>query len=265
MLSSKVVLLFAAIGLSGCNTMNLPSRLGTMKNPVPILEGHDRKNASTRYPFMQSNFEVLKRAISEKSSEPGLVPYDDTNSKPVPMMDYLNAGFALSDMYCDEFFRDADESQRRRKFGRAITNDVGTVVSTVLGLANSGEDLVTGVAAGFGFGDSLWRNYDDAFVVAPDLSNVRELVKAAQDLFRKRTFDELPKDYGAAQSTIMRYADQCSTLGMKSLLNQSTNQQQQMLKEKAVESTEGDNVNRSSQIEQKLDSAPIAVPVSGGG
>ena len=46
---------------------------------------------------------------------------------------YLAAGFALTDIYCDRFFRETNASMRRRKFGRALTNDVGTAVGSVLG------------------------------------------------------------------------------------------------------------------------------------
>ncbi|MEL7447493.1 MAG: hypothetical protein AAGK02_17105, partial [Pseudomonadota bacterium] len=153
---------------------------------------------------------------------------------------------------CSEFFRDADESQRRRKYGRALTNDVGTAVSTVLGLANAGENIVTGVAAGVGLADSAWRNYDEAFVVSPDLSNVRTLVLTSQDLFRQRTLEKLPTDYGTAQSVILRYAEECSTLGMKALLNKSTNAQETELKEKIGQEDES--------TDEKADSASKAIP-----
>lgn len=135
-------------------------------------------------------------------------------------------------------------------------------MTTILGLANAGEDIVTGVAAGFGFGDSLWRNYDEAFVVAPDLSNVRALVLAAQDVFRKRTYEqELPTDYATAQSVILRYANQCSTLGMQSLLNQSANQQQQALKQAATEQPSG-NVDGDDEgaAREQPSAAPNPIP-----
>ncbi len=209
--------------------------LGTTKNPYPTLASpHQKGKPSGRNDLVDSNYDILLDAAREGRT----VAVDGDK-----MRVYLDAGFALSDYYCDLFFRDADESQRRRRFGRAFTNDAGTAISTILGLANAGQNVVTGVAAGFGFGDNLWRNYDDAFVVAPDLSNVQALVSAAQDNFRGKTLGkdakgvdiELPKTYGKAQSVIMRYANLCSTLGMRALLSQSADAQRTQLQDKTRE------------------------------
>lgn len=244
----------AASLLTACSTANLGDRLGTMKNPDPVLEGPGyRSDLNSRQPLILANYRVLLRATSTEGGQIELRDY--VKGQTVDMRAYLDAGFALSDMYCAEFFRDAEESQRRRRYGRSITNDVGTAITTILGLANAGQNLVTGAAAGFGFGDSLWRNYDEAFVVAPNLSNVKSLVLAAQDVFRKRTYEqELPINYSTAQSIILRHAEQCSTLGMQSLLNQSANQQEQALKKSAAPDKATDEVPADAAT------APNAIP-----
>lgn len=223
--------------------------LGTTKNPYPTLASPHQKGKPTgRNAFVDANYEILLDAARQ-----GNTSYVETHKMKI----YLDAGFALSDFYCDAFFRDADESQRRRRFGRAFTNDAGTAISTILGLANAGQNVVTGVAAGFGFGDNLWRNYDDAFVVAPDLSNVQALVNAAQDNFRGKTFGknkdkeytELPNTYGKAQSVVMRYANLCSTLGMRALLSQSADDQRTQLQD---------------ETRKESNPAPDAPPPTGG-
>ncbi|HEU0095012.1 MAG TPA: hypothetical protein VFQ52_01060 [Rhizomicrobium sp.] len=243
----------AGLSLGGCTSQKLGPSLGTMKNPAPIygqprgIDPQDKVNL-----LILANYNVLREAVAgaqgnvtivdlpaaetDTAKKTGEEPGDTaTKIVPTPKMDrYLTAGFALSDIYCDQFFRDAEESQRRRKFGRAVTNDTGTAITTILGLANAGQNIVTGVAAGFGLGDNLWRNYDEAFVVSPDLANVRSLVLAAQDNFRERTLGEKqvrPKTYSTAQSVILRYANQCSTLGMRLLLDQSATQQRTKLTE----------------------------------
>ncbi|HZG09476.1 MAG TPA: hypothetical protein VEZ70_10910 [Allosphingosinicella sp.] len=212
--------------LTGCTSGPISSSLGTLKNPWPVL---DKPSEVSQNAFVQRNYAVLLKAAGPESS-----------GKSVPeseMREYLSAGFALSDIYCDIFFRDADESQRRRKYGRGATNDVGTAITAVLGLANAGQSLVTGVATSFGLADNLWRNYDEAFVVGPSLANVRSLVLAAQDNFREvtlgaRATNPLTNDYGTAQSVILRYANLCSTLGMQDLLNRSADRQREQLNEK---------------------------------
>jgi len=244
----SIVLIFLA---SGC-TSNLSSKLGTLKNPHPVLSrpgGMAEKEFVN--PFVAANYNVLLEATIATKNNRTLAEVGKDN-----MARYLTAGFALSDFYCEQFFADADESQRRRRFGRGVTNDVGTAIAAVLGLANAGQNVVTGAATSFGLADSLWRNYDDAFLVTPDLSNVKTLVYAAQDNFRQKTFSaELPKQYGSAQSVIMRYAHTCSTLGMKALLSQAANQQKAELEAETKEVKDG-NSNPSASPQAAMQAVP---------
>lgn len=222
----------AALGLAalqGCTTDRLQTALGTPKNPTPIFTKVNlaRNEKPTQKDFIEPLYRVLLEAGEMKNNNRTLAAVGKDN-----MRRYLGAGFALSDIYCAGFFSKTDEAYRRRRFGRTLTNDVGTAVSTVLGLAKAGENVVTGVAAAVGLADSAWRNYDDSFVVSPDLSNVQSLVFAAQDNFRATTLDataDLPGDYGTAQSVILRYANLCSFLGMKALLDQSAGDQRNKL------------------------------------
>ncbi|QAY75153.1 lytic transglycosylase domain-containing protein [Sphingosinicella sp. BN140058] len=156
----------------------------------------------------------------------------DYNVPEYKMRLYLSAGFLLSDFYCQQFIAKTDEAYRRRSFGRAITNDAGTVVQSLLNLANAGKDAVTAVGVATGLADSAWRHYDSAFMVSADLSNVQSLVHAAKDSFRARTLGPgatLPADYATAQSAILRYANICSFLGMQDLLNRSAAEQRERL------------------------------------
>lgn len=230
MMWKSVMGVVLAASLAGCTGTATGIRRGfdsidPNKNPRPVLSdpnsGVSASAARAVPPFIAANYAVLREAIStdggEEEGDATLAEADSSN-----MRRYLGAGFALSDIYCDEYFRLTDEAQRRRHFARSTTNDVGTAMSAVLGLANAGQDVVTGIATGFGVLDSTFRNYDDAFVAGPDLAQVRTLVLAAQDDFRARTLasdSTLPGDYGTAQSVIMRYANICSYLGMRSLLN----------------------------------------------
>lgn len=218
----------AAMALAGCTSTSLRTALSTPKNPTPVFadpampKGRDPQDA-----IISPLYKVLLEA-----HEPGGTGETLKPGEPADVRRYLAAGFALSDIYCARFFIKTDEAYRRRRFGRTLTNDVGTAMATILGLANAGENIVTGVAAGVGFADSGWRNYDDSFVISPDLSSVQSLVFAAQDNFRARTLAKdaaLPGDYATAQSAIQRYANLCSFLGMKALLDQSAGDQRRQL------------------------------------
>jgi hypothetical protein len=213
-----------ALLMGGC-TSSISQKLGTLKNPYPILSDQTKNMKSD--PLLADQFSVLKKAAGHT----GAVSRDD-------MRKYLDAGFTLSKMYCEAFFRDADESQRRRQFGRSTTNDVGTALSAVLGLASAGEGVVTGVATGFGLADGVWRNYDDAFLVSPDLSNVQALVESAMINDEQRTQASdftMPENYHQAQRLIIRHANHCSTLGMRSLLNGSASNQKKAIDQNTEE------------------------------
>jgi len=228
----RMVLLLSLVSLlCGCTPMR--AKLGTLKNPYPVMvqpvRVADKVNPGRQpeNPFVAANYMILMTAVKTDTTT-GLPALRTGKVDTATMRQYLDAGFALSDIYCAHYFRDAEESRRRRQFGRSITNDTGTAISTILSLANAGQNIVGGSAAFFGLADKTWRSYDDAFVVAPDLSQVRELVVNAQDVFRKRTMedaagqDAFPTNYAKAQSVIQRYAEICSTLGMRALLNSAT-------------------------------------------
>jgi hypothetical protein len=182
------------------------------------------------------------------------------NAQEADVKRYLLAGLTLSDIYCDRFFRVTNQQSRRRKFTRSTTNDVGGVVAAVLGLAQAPTQVVGGVAAGFAGIDSTFRGYDDAFLVSPDLSNVRSLVYAAQDSFRNSALKstEIPKDYMTARTTIVRYAGLCSYLGMQELLNRSLNQQTTLLKKDAEQPGSSDPVPKGGATPPSA--PPSAVP-----
>ena len=226
------------VSTGGCSSLPLNTALGTPKNPTPVFNdttppprGQRRGSASDpQVAFIRPLYDTLRNGAENLSVRP----------EPATMRTYVSAGFALSDIYCSRFFAKTDEAYRRRRFGRAATNDVGTAIATILGLANAGQGVVTGTAAAVGLADSTWRNYDDSFVVSPELSNVQTLVFAAQDLFRARTLGPsatLPGDYATAQSAILRYANLCSYLGMKDLLDQSAGDQRKQLKDTTEEIT----------------------------
>lgn len=246
-----LVTALAAMALAGCTSTSLRTALSTPKNPTPVFadpampKGKDPQDA-----IIAPLYKVLLEAHEPGGTGETLKPGEPDARR------YLAAGFALSDIYCARFFIKTDEAYRRRRFGRTLTNDVGTAMATILGLANAGENIVTGVAAGVGFADSGWRNYDDSFVISPDLSSVQSLVFAAQDNFRARTLAkdaELPADYATAQSAIQRYANLCSFLGMKALLDQSAGDQRQQL----INSTE-----REKKGKEETDATPAKAAAS---
>lgn len=134
---------------------------------------------------------------------------------------HIRAGIALSDLYCDTYFRRISRRWNERMFARNTTNDVGTAVSAALGLFNAGSVATGAAGAAFGLADATFRNYDNVFVVSPDLPNIQNLVRAEQTKVRERITTSMPGNYYDAQRMIIEYANLCSYTGMKGLLNES--------------------------------------------
>lgn len=219
--------LLVGVSLSGCASTSLNTALGTPKNPTTIYADPSSKYRDDQDVFILANYNVLLEAIDFSGDQPRV-----KTTAGVDMRRYLAAGYNLADTYCSRYFTKTDEAYRRRRFGRTLTNDAGTAASTVLGIAGASQGIVTALAAATGLADSAWRNYDDSFVITPELATVRSLVQAAQDNYRARTLGkdaDLPADFGTAHSTIRRYSELCSHLGMKSLLEQSAGKEKQDL------------------------------------
>ena len=146
---------------------------------------------------------------------------------------YLDAGFGLSDLYCQRFFVVASQSALKRRFARNAGTAADTLIGTVLNLASAGETAIGIVNSGFGAIDSTFQNMDDSFLVAADLENVRHLVHTAQDAFKLEALNEerMVGSYPAARSVIERYAGICSFTGMRRLVNVSVGSQARQIEQ----------------------------------
>ncbi len=138
--------------------------------------------------------------------------------------EHLEAGYALSNLYCDTFFRRITLRSRTRGFARDTTNDAGAAVSAALALAKAGTAVTGGIGTGFGLIDAVIRNYDTSFLVASDLPALQKAVKTAQSEYRA-TIDPLQVDsFSNATTIISNYAYYCSFNGMRGLINERLEQ-----------------------------------------
>ncbi|NNM76608.1 hypothetical protein HJG53_06810 [Sphingomonas sp. ID1715] len=138
--------------------------------------------------------------------------------------EHLQAGYALSNLYCDTFFRRITLRSKTRSFGRDTANDVGAAVSAALALAKAGTGVTGGIGAGFGLLDATIRNYDASFLVATDLPALQKAVKTKQTEYRDSIESGKVKSYADATSIINNYAYYCSFNGMRGLVNQKLEQ-----------------------------------------
>jgi hypothetical protein len=131
-----------------------------------------------------------------------------------------------------------------------VGNGIDTLVGSVLTLSGAGATATGITNAGFGLLDGTFEAYDVAYLVGPDLSEVRRLVQAAQGEYRQSSLDttrkEFPTSFVGARSIIERYAGLCSFTGMRELVGKSVKDKTDALNE-GVESKE----NRAPAIPGK--------------
>lgn len=162
---------------------------------------------------------------------------------------YLEAGFGLTDLYCQRYFVIAAESMNKRRFQRDTSSTVGTLVNAVLGAASAGEDALAITTAGFGAIDSTYKNIDTAFLVAPEIENTRKLVHAAQQEYRTSAYAAMPVSYESARSVIERYAGLCSYTGMKQLVNDSVSSETKDLNKAAANGGQPKSTTTAKDLE----------------
>jgi hypothetical protein len=173
-----------------------------------------------KYPYSRYNnpgtsAAILFRCTAFKSVNP------DEPEDMAAVANHVRAGFNLSDLYCDTFFRRIAKHANQRRFARNATNDVGTAVSTALALAAASTGVTGGAAAAFGLMDSSFRNYDDSFLVSTDLHILQPKVFDEQGKFKAIVYANMPTNYFDANMAVIRYANFCSYVGMKALLNEA--------------------------------------------
>jgi hypothetical protein len=149
---------------------------------------------------------------------------DEADARNKVLFEYVSAGFSLTDIYCSRFFTVVTASEQNRRFGRSVFSGVDTLMSSILTLSNAGKTAIGITNSGFGLIDTTFEAYDSAYLVAPDMANVRKLVLAAQNEYRANVLEgdrDFPKTYATARSIIERYAGLCTFPGMRQLVNDS--------------------------------------------
>ena len=138
---------------------------------------------------------------------------------------YLDAGYGLASIYCQRFFVIANQSRVKRDFQRDSVSNLDNLVGTVLSLASAGDRAIGIVDGAFGAADATYQSIDDAFLISPDLGNVRDLVLAAQQQHIRNTRRRPPTTYPGARQNIEDFAGYCTFTGMQGLVNNSVAEQ----------------------------------------
>ena len=217
----RTIFLLLTLVLAGCSQVG---RLRTdLSAPVPALGPEIRAlQNNLAVAFVERDRDALDaigcQALESNGSTCLMFRTDGTKAE---INGYMASAFAITNTVCDDFFRATNAAALRRQNVRANVNDVGTLVTAILGFAKVGTIATSTVASATGFGDSLLRNYDTSFLVTPDLATLQPLVRAEQAQIRSSFAGHPPASFQEAHDAIILYAEPCTYLGMKRLLTRS--------------------------------------------
>ena len=219
------MLLVSVLLLSGCNSIenartdiHAENVVFGPKHSSQMLLGRCLKDGSANaYEECDAEFKFISAGASfrENSLEASRQAADEK-----AVIRYINSGVALADLYCERFFRQISQSAAHRKYLRSQVNDVGGLFNALLNATGASTGTVGASSAIFTLLDGSAENYDAAFLVAPDLSRVEQLVERAQDEYLSTKGSKIENFY-EAQRFLLRYANSCSFNGIRGLINQS--------------------------------------------
>ena len=133
---------------------------------------------------------------------------------------YLDAGMAVSDLFCNEFLSVLAKKQVQLEATRDYANIAGGVAAGVLGLLSAPTAAVAAVGIGSAALDDTLSTTQTNFLVAPDVPLVQRLVEEAREKLRNRLQIELPPNsFPDAQRKLLSYDTLCSFNGIKLLVN----------------------------------------------
>lgn len=230
-----LVALALACSLSGCATWN-DTRDSSKLYDEPALfvdehvdqlltgtcrpAGKANKGAATPPESDQRQEDCLKFVAKEKSFRDMSREASANPENLVVVRHYLKSGVALGDIYCNRYFDDISRYSKHQKFFRSQANDTGGFITALMTIFKASATTIGASSAFFTVLDSTAQNYDFAYIVAPDLERVRRLVQNTQESMYQDQKDKIV-DYYDAQRFLVRYANNCTFNGIRSLINEA--------------------------------------------
>jgi len=200
---TRLVLAAAAItlALDGC-------ALGPRVNPADtITPAHVSSLAGADGPIdPRARYLALLQASSA-------APNDATGANT-----YLAAGLTVAKLNCVAFFRSAEEAQAHRTFLRSGVNSAAGVSSAALGLAAVSAPITGGIGAAFAFANTLFADYDAAYLATTDLGVLQDFVQRAELVAEQAIGDHPPATFWAADRLLADYVGICTLTTMRRLV-----------------------------------------------
>jgi hypothetical protein len=134
-------------------------------------------------------------------------------------------GKAFARTLCSDFFRRIARSYAHRQHARMQTNVAGGFLTGVMGLFDASSGVTGGTALAFASAESAFNNYDESYLITPNLGLMEALVKTTQREISREvdSHQNKLKSVSDVITHINEYVYPCTYTGMQALLDESLN------------------------------------------
>ncbi len=174
-----ISILFLIAGLAGCGSLEdllahqNPAELDavkptmlTYKTLVPTGMGTNRK-----FEEQQQNVLTLYGRFLRAQGGYSLASYDEVAPN---VHDYLDAGIAISDLACSDWFVYHDNLATRANYSKGLLDILGAITVSSLGFADASSTAMGAVALLFGGIDAGYANFEANFKLSAILGKLEE-------------------------------------------------------------------------------------------
>jgi hypothetical protein len=206
--ATVVVILIATAALSGCSTGRLRSQQTlTASGPVTVTNADDQGLIGR----FSASHELARRAVG-------------TAQENACAQDFLDAGLALTEVYCDDFMFKLGALRQNNDALYQGTALAGTTAATILAAASASQPAIALTSAGFTTALAGIEVFQNVYLFAPDISAVQSLVDEAMSAYvlaataptRRATYG-----YESAFTTIRGAQTICEVQSIRHLVNEA--------------------------------------------
>lgn len=165
---------------------------------------------------LNGEFNLALTAFKTTLNKAQKTPDDDKAAS-----DFLEAGLAIVDLSCKNYFQNLGLAAQQFSYGRKQLNLAGGVVAAIQGLTGVAVKAVAITASAFGFGGASADAYADSYLFSPDVGGVQTLIEGAQAAYKQKLSTLGKLNYAAAIDTLKDYETICQVQTIRRLINES--------------------------------------------
>jgi hypothetical protein len=168
----------------------------------------------------RADFEAALQQSRDNMSKEGFVHQFINYDSPTVTKAYFDAGIALSDVLCSEWFNRVAMARIAADQTSDVLSTTATAVSAILGFTGTTPEVMGIVGSSLGFGRGVTKDTINNYLLQADLGELeRALTISRQGAATLARANGADRDYFQATTALVRYHDTCTPRGVKAFLS----------------------------------------------